>query len=84
MPYSPLTRAQAKTTKRRLSAQPVIHFDPYASLLDTPMPKKNHDRTRSLLKEPWPILAVGVGLAGLLAWIGWEVTRPEKAGAERR
>jgi hypothetical protein len=30
----------------------------------------------------WPIVAVGVGIAGVLAWLGWEATRPE--GRDRR
>jgi len=52
--------------------------------MDPPMPNQNHRRRPSELKEAWPILAVGVGIVGLLAWISWEVTRPEETGAERR
>jgi hypothetical protein len=48
------------------------------------MQKKNNDQTRPPLKEQWPILAMGAGIVGLLAWLSWEVTRPEKAGTERR
>jgi hypothetical protein len=48
------------------------------------MQKKNNDQTRPPLKEQWPILAMGAGIVGLLAWLSSEATRPEKAGTERR
>lgn len=48
------------------------------------MQKKNNDQTRPPLKGQWPILAVGAGIVGLLAWLSWEVTRPEKRRIERR
>ena len=25
----------------------------------------------------WPIVAVGLTIVGLLAWLGWEATRPD-------
>jgi hypothetical protein len=58
--------------------------DLYAGFLEDLMRKKINDQTRPPLKEQWPILAVGAGIVGLLAWLSWEVTRPEKAGTERR
>ncbi len=48
------------------------------------MQKKNNDQARPALKEQWSIFAVGAGIFGLLAWMSWEVTRPDKAGIERR
>lgn len=48
------------------------------------MQKKNNDQARPTLKEQWLMLAVGAGIIGLLAWMSWVVTRPDKAGIERR
>ena len=41
------------------------------------MPKKNNDRPKSVPKQAWPVLAVGITIAGLLTWLGWTVTRPD-------
>jgi hypothetical protein len=54
------------------------------AFLEPLMPKIDNDQSRPPLKEQWPILAMGAGIVGLLAWLSWEVTRPEKAGTERR
>ena len=35
------------------------------------------DSRQSLLKRSWPIVAVGLTIAGLLTWMGWEATRPD-------
>lgn len=43
----------------------------------------NNESPKSVLKESWPILAVGLTIAGLLAWMGWEVTRPDVVRRDR-
>ena len=48
------------------------------------MPKKNDDEPDSLSKQAWPILAIGLTVAGLLTWLAWTVTRPEEMPGERR
>jgi hypothetical protein len=57
---------------------------PTPAFLEPLMQKKNNDQARPALKEQWSIFAVGAGIFGLLAWMSWEVTRPDKAGIERR
>ena len=37
-------------------------------------------RLEHRLKQSAPIAAVGLTIAGLLAWIGWTVTRPDEIG----
>ena len=46
------------------------------------MPEKNDDRPKSALKPAWPIVTVGLIIAGLLTWIGWVVTRPDEIGRD--
>jgi hypothetical protein len=36
------------------------------------------------LKQSAPIVAVGLAIAGLLAWLGWAVTRPDEIEPGRR
>ena len=48
------------------------------------MPKKNEDKLKSVSKQAWPILAIGMTIAGLLTWLGWTVTRPEAMPRDRR
>ena len=36
------------------------------------------------LKQSAPIVAVGLAVAGLLAWLGWAVTRPDEIGRDGR
>jgi hypothetical protein len=41
-------------------------------------------RLESGLKQSAPIAAVGLTIAGLLAWLGWAVTRPNEIEPGRR
>jgi len=56
-------------------------FHPFQTLVRHPkeprMPKKNDDNPKSVRKQAWPILAIGITVAGLLTWLGWTVTRPD-------
>ena len=36
------------------------------------------------LREVWPVLGIAVGMAGLLVWLGWQVTRREAPDSRKR
>ena len=48
------------------------------------MSKKNDDEPKSVRTQAWPMLAIGITVAGLLTWLGWAVTRPDVKARARR
>lgn len=48
------------------------------------VPKTDSNNSASPLKPSWPIVAVGLTIAGMLTWLGWIVTRPDVGSPDER
>lgn len=41
-----------------------------------------HDRPKPLLERSWPIVVVGLAVAGMLGFLAWQVARPDIASRD--
>ena len=70
---SPATKAKAIKKGRKLNEP----HDEFGKRL-----RAGYDTVQ--LREVWPVLGIAVSVAGLLVWLGWQVTRRDAPDSRRR